>query len=156
EELSIAAERLLAGVRDEPFFTSAGPVAATITIGAVTAPRHARTVIEVLSRAQDALHAARVKRHGSFTAYMPNVERDASRRQNVRAADEIVRALNDRRITLAYEPVVEAVSRKVAFYECLMRIQRSDGGISQASEIIPVAERVGLVRMLDFRVLELV
>lgn len=156
EELSIAAERLLAGVRDEPFFTAAGPVAATITIGGVTAPRHARTVVEVLSRAQDALHAARMKRHGSFTAYVPNIERDASRRQNVRAADEIVRALNERRITLAYEPVVEAASREVAFYECLMRIQRSDGGFSQASEIIPVAERVGLVRMLDFRVLELV
>jgi diguanylate cyclase (GGDEF)-like protein len=156
EELSIAAERLLAGVRDEPFFTTAGPVAVTITIGGVTAPRHARTVVEILSRAQDALHAARVKRHGSFKAYMPNVERDALRRQNVRAADEIVTALNERRIALAFEPVVEAQSRKVAFYECLMRIHRSDGGISQAGEIIPVAERVGLVRMLDFRVLELV
>ena len=156
EELSIAAERLLTGVRDEPFFTTAGPVGVTITVGGVTAPRHARTVTEVLSRAQDALHAARVKRHGSFTAYMPNVEREAMRRQTVRAADEIVAALNERRIVLAFEPVVEARSRKVAFYECLMRVQRSDGGISQANEIIPVAERVGLVRMLDFRVLELV
>jgi len=156
EELSIAAERLLAGARDEPFFTAAGPVAVTITIGGVTAPRHARTVTEVLARAQDALHAARVKRHGSFTAYVPNVERDAVRRQNVRAADEIVAALNERRIALGYEPVVEAKGRKVAFYECLMRIHRSDGSIAQANEIIPVAERVGLVRMLDFRVLELV
>ncbi len=156
EELSIAAERLLAGVRDEPFYTAAGPLAATITIGGVTAPRHARTATEVLARAQDALYAARAKRHGSFIAYAPNVERDALRRQSVRAADEIVAALNQRRIALAYEPVVEAQSRKIAFYECLMRINRSDGGIAQASEIIPVAERVGLVRMLDFRVLELV
>lgn len=156
EELSIAAERLLAGVRDEPFYTAAGPLAATITIGGVTAPRHARSATEVLVRAQDALYAARAKRHGSFIAYAPNVERDALRRQSVRAADEIVAALNQRRIALAYEPVVEAQSRKIAFYECLMRINRSDGGIAQASEIIPVAERVGLVRMLDFRVLELV
>jgi diguanylate cyclase (GGDEF)-like protein len=156
EELSIAAERLLASARDEPFFTAAGPVAVTITIGGVTAPRHARTVTEVLARAQDALHAARIKRHGSFAAYVPNVERDAFRRQNVRAADEIVAALNERRIALAYEPVVEAQRRKVAFYECLMRIHRRDGGIANANEIIPVAERVGLVRMLDFRVLELV
>ena len=34
DELSIAAERLLAGVRDEPFYTAAGPMAVTITIGA--------------------------------------------------------------------------------------------------------------------------
>ncbi len=156
DELSIAAERLLAGVRDEPFYTAAGPMAVTITIGGVTAPRHARTVVEVLARVQDALQVARAKRHGSFIAYAPNVERDTLRRQSVRAADEIVAALNQRRIALAYEPVVEAQSRKVAFYECLMRINRSDGSIAQASEIIPVAERVGLVRMLDFRVLELV
>ena len=156
DELSTAAERLITGVHDEPFYTAAGPVAVTVTIGGVTAPRHARTVPEILARAQDALHAARAKRHGSFTAYTPNIERDALRRQSMRAADEIVAALNERRIALAYEPVVEAQSRKIAFYECLMRIHRRDGGVAQANDIIPVAERVGLVRMLDFRVLELV
>ena len=156
DELSVAADRLLAGVRDETIATAAGSVAVTVTIGGVTAPRHARTVPEILSRAQDALHAARAKRHGSFAAYRPNVERDALRRDNVRATDEIVAALNERRIALAYEPVVEAKSRKVAFYECLMRVHRPDGRLAHANEIIPVAERVGLMRMLDYRVLELV
>jgi diguanylate cyclase (GGDEF)-like protein len=156
DELSIAAERLLAGIRDEPFFTVAGPIAATITIGGVIAPRHARTALEVLARAQEALHTSRNKRDGSFTAYQPNIERDALRRQSMRAADEIVAALNERRIALAYEPVVDAHNRSIAFYECLMRIHRSDGGLAHASEIIPVAERIGLVRMLDFRALELV
>ena len=37
-----------------------------------------------------------------------------------------------------------------------MRVHRSDGRLAHANEIIPVAERVGLMRMLDFRVLELV
>ncbi len=156
DELTIAAERLLAGVRDEPVTTPAGPVAVTVTIGGVTAPRHARTVSEVLSRTQDALHAARSKRNGSFAAYRPNVERDALRRESVRATDEIVTALNERRITLAFEPVVGAAGRHPAFYECLMRVNRADGSACHANEIIPVAERLGLVRMLDYRVLELV
>ena len=156
EELSVAAERLLAAVRDEPMATDAGPVAVTVTIGGVTAPRHARTVPEILHRAQDALDVARAKRHGSFAAYRPNVEREALRKESLRATDEIVAALNDRRIALAFEPVVEAVSRNNAFYECLMRVQRPDGSIAHANEIVPVAERVGLVRMLDHRVLELV
>ena len=156
DELNVAAERLLSGVRDETIPTSAGPVAVTVTIGGVTAPRHARTVPEIFSRAIDALHTARARRHGSFVAYRPNVERDAMRRESMRATDEIVTALNERRIALAFEPVVEAKSRKVAFYECLMRVQRADGGIAHAHEIIPVAERVGLIRMLDHRMLELV
>ena len=154
DEVTVAADRLLAGVRDETIPTAAGPVA--VTIGGVTAPRHARTMPEILSRAQDALHAARRKRHGSFAAYRPNVERDALRRDSVRATDEIVAALNERRIVLAFEPVVETKTRKIAFYECLMRVQRPDGRLAHANEIIPVAERVGLMRMVDYRVLELV
>lgn len=156
DEVTVAADRLLAGVRDETIPTAAGPVAVTVTIGGVTAPRHARTVPEILSRAQDALHAARLKRHGSFAAYRPNVERDALRRDSARATDEIVAALNERRIALAFEPVVETKTRKIAFYECLMRVHRPDGRLAHANEIIPVAERVGLMRMVDYRVLELV
>jgi diguanylate cyclase (GGDEF)-like protein len=156
DELSIAAERLLAGVRDEPIQTRAGPVAATVTIGGVTAPRHARTVAEVYARAFDALHGARKRRHGSFLAYRPNVEREAMRRDTVRATDEIVTALNERRLALAFEPVADAKTRSVAFYECLMRVRRADGAVVQAHEIVPVAERVGLIRMLDHRMLELV
>src|SRR5450759_3047389 len=37
-----------------------------------------------------------------------------------------------------------------------MRVQRPDGRLAHANEIIPVAERVGLMRMVDYRVLELV
>jgi diguanylate cyclase (GGDEF)-like protein len=156
EELDVAAERLLTSVREDTVPTSAGPVAVTITIGGVTAPRHARTVEDILSRAQDTLDAARSKRPGSFLAYRPNAELEANRRENVRATDEIIAALNDRRIGLAFEPVVNAASRQVAFYECLMRVRRADGTLAHANEIVPVAEKVGLVRLLDHRVLELV
>jgi diguanylate cyclase (GGDEF)-like protein len=156
EELAVAAERLIAGVRDKPLMTADGPVAVTITVGGVTAPRHARSVPEIFARAVDAMHAARARRLGSFAAYQPNYERDARRRENLRATDEIVAALNERRIRIAFEPVVHATTRAPAFQECLMRVTRSDGTLAQAGEIIPVAERLGLVRMLDHRMLELV
>jgi EAL domain-containing protein (putative c-di-GMP-specific phosphodiesterase class I) len=156
DDMAIAAERLLTGIRDEMVPTAAGLVAVTVTIGGVTAPRHARSVAEVLARAQESLDGAKIRRRGSFQAYRPNIEREAMRRENVRATDEIVAALNDRRIFLAYETVASASERQPAFYECLMRIRRTDGSLIAANEIIPVAERLGLVRLLDFRVLELV
>jgi diguanylate cyclase (GGDEF)-like protein len=156
DDMAIAAERLLTGIRDEMVPTAAGLVAVTVTIGGVTAPRHARSVAEVLARAQESLDGAKTRRRGSFQAYRPNIEREAMRRENVRATDEIVAALNDRRIFLAYESVASAIDRQPAFYECLMRIRRTDGSLIAANEIIPVAERLGLVRLLDFRVLELV
>ena len=156
DDMAIAAERLLASVRDEMVPTKSGPIAVTVTIGGVTGPRHARSVAEVLTRAQETLDIAKGKRRGSFLAYRPSVEREALRRENVRATDEIVAALNERRIFLAYETVVSAADRKAAFYECLMRIRRADGTLINAGEIVPVAERLGLVRLLDHRVLELV
>ncbi len=156
DDMAIAAERLLTGVRDEMVPTRAGPIAVTVTIGGVTAPRHARSVTEVLARAQESLDTAKARRRGSFQAYRPNIEREAMRRENVRATDEIVAALNERRIFLAYETVASATDRRPAFYECLMRIRRTDGSLVAANDIVPVAERLGLVRLLDFRVLELV
>jgi diguanylate cyclase (GGDEF)-like protein len=155
EDMEKAAERLIAGVRDDVVRTGAGPVALTVTIGGVTAPRHAANVTEILARAQETLDRAKSKRLGSYQIYRPNIERETLRRENVRAADEIVNALNERRILLAFEPVAETVSRRTAYYECLMRIRRADGSLALAKEVIPIAERLGLVRLLDHRVLEL-
>jgi diguanylate cyclase (GGDEF)-like protein len=156
DDLLIAADRLLAGIRNEVMQTSAGPVAATVTIGGITAPRHARNVNEVLARVQDALYGARARRRGSFQAYQPNLKRVAERQENMRATDEILSALNERRIFIHFEPIVDIGSRRPAFYECLMRIKRPDGSLLAVNEFIPWAERLGLVRLLDHRVLELV
>lgn len=156
EELSVAADRLVAGIRDEVMQTSAGPVAATVTIGGLTVPRHARTANEALARAQDALYSARMRRHGSFEAYQANHRRLAERAANMRATEEILSALNERRIFVMFEPVVEIGSRRPTFYECLMRIKRADGSLLAVNEFIPWAERLGLVRLLDHRVLDLV
>ena len=74
----------------------------------------------------------------------------------MRATDEILSALNERRIFIMFEPVVDIASRKPVFYECLMRIKRADGSLLAVNEFIPWAERLGLVRLLDHRVLDLV
>jgi len=156
DDMRTAAERLLAGVRDDVVQTKVGPVAVTATVGGVVAPRHARNIEEVLARSQEALNAAKAKRRGSFAAYRPNIEREEQRRENQRAGDEIVTALNEQRVLLAFEPVVETGTRRLAFHECLMRIRRADGTIVTAQNVIPVAEHLGFVRLIDHRVLHLV
>ena len=78
DDITIAAERLLTGVRDNVIDTKAGPVAATVTVGGVDAPRHARTVDEILSRGDGSLNTAKARRRGSFLAYRPNIERERS------------------------------------------------------------------------------
>src|SRR5262249_10186810 len=118
--------------------------------------RHARSAEEMLERAHEALAAAKAKRRGSFEAYRPSVEREMLRRESIRTTDEIVAALNERRVVVAYEPVVETRSRRRASSEALMRIRRPEGLLIPASAVIPIAERLGLVRLIDCRVLQLV
>lgn len=156
DDTNVAAERFLAAVRDDVVPTKSGPVSVTASIGAVSLPRYGHDADEAINRAQETLDAAKRRRAGSFALWRPNVERDAQRRVNIRVTDEIVTALNDRRIVMAYEPVVEAQTRDAAFYECLVRMEQHDGQILAAPDIVPVAERLGLIRLVDHRVLELV
>ena len=155
DDTNTAAERFLAGIRDEVIPTKSGPVSVTASIGAITIPRYARNADEAVNRAQETLDGAKRRRAGSFSLWRPNVERDAQRRVNIRVTDEIVTALNERRIVTAFEPVVEARSRQPAFYECLVRMEQADGQALLAPDIVPVAERLGLIRLVDHRVLEL-
>ena len=156
DDINIAAERFLAGIRDDVVPTRSGPVSVTASIGAVSVPRYARNADEAVNRAQETLDMAKRRRAGSFSLWRPNVERDAQRRVNIRVTDEIVTALNERRIAMAFEPVVEARSRDTAFYECLVRMEQDDGQVLLAPDIVPVAEKLGLIRLVDHRVLELV
>jgi diguanylate cyclase (GGDEF)-like protein len=156
DDMNAAAERFLACVRDEVVPTRSGPVSVTASIGGVSVPRYARAADEAINRAQETLDSAKRRRAGSFLTWKPNVERDAQRRVNIRVTDEIVTALNERRIVMAYEPVVDAGSRQNAFYECLVRMEQDDGRVLLAPDIVPVAERLGLIRLVDHRVLELV
>jgi diguanylate cyclase (GGDEF)-like protein len=156
DDMNVAAERFLAGIRDQVVPTQSGPVSVTASIGAVSVPRYARSANEAINRAHETLDMAKRRRAGSFSLWRPNVERDAQRRVNIRVTDEIVTALNERRIVMAFEPVVEARSRNAAFYECLIRMERDDGQVLLAPDIVPVAEKLGLIRLVDHRVLELV
>src|SRR6266404_3685745 len=156
DDTNVAAERFLAGIRDDVVPTVSGPVSVTASIGAISIPRYARNADEAVTRAQETLDGAKRRRAGSFSLWRPNVERDAQRRVNIRVTDEIVTALNERRIVMAFEPVVEARSRDAAFYECLVRMEQDDGQVLLAPDIVPVAEKLGLIRLVDHRVLELV
>lgn len=156
DEMKVAADRFLAAMRDEVVETKSGAVAVTASIGGVSAPRYVRTPNDAMARAQEALETVRRRRRGAFMAWQPNVERELQRRANIRVTDEIVTALNERRLKIAFEPVVRTRDRAPAFYECLVRLDNGQGDLSLAPDIVPIAEKLGLIRLVDHRVLELV
>jgi len=155
ESMFQAAERFIGVVHDEVFVTQAGPVSATISVGGVLLPGNAKTTHDTMCFAEEALDLAKHKGRNCFVPYRPSFEVIVARKRNIAIAEQIVRALNENRIHLAYQPIVHSGSKIPALYECLVRMVRRDETLIPAAEFIPVAEKLGLVRLLDRRVSEM-
>lgn len=155
EGVEAIARRLMAAIGDSILDTSVGAVAATISIGAVILPDDATGAQSAVGRALSALDVARVNRGDQFSFYVPCERKETERKQNVAIADDIIRALNDRRMMIALQPIVTSRSHEPELYECLLRMRRMDGSVVSAGEFIPVAEQFGLAKLIDHRVLEL-
>ncbi len=154
-ELAAVAERLHAAVRKDPIQTQAGSVATTVSIGAVWLPQGASTSQEAMLRAEEALERAKARGRNGFAVYSMSAQHETQRRRLVNLGDEIMSALHEQRLVLAYQPIVGARSRLPEHYECLLRMNRKDGSIAAAGEFIPAAETLGLVRLADRRALEI-
>ncbi|WP_363350980.1 bifunctional diguanylate cyclase/phosphodiesterase [Methylocystis echinoides] len=155
EETLSAAHRLIGVVKDAPFETSAGPIPATIRIGGVIAPREGRSPQALFRHAEEALDVARQGAGKRFVAYSASLARQDARLRALRVADNIVSALSDKRVELAFQPIVDAATGGVAFHEALLRVRLPDGASISPATLLPVAEKAGLVQLLDQRVMEL-
>lgn len=153
-EIEHAVNRLTEAVNGSPIALEEGVFPLTLAFGGITDPEGAREARIVLRRCEDAMQRS-VKDGALFTLYKPDQKRDMRRLHDQTMADAIVRALNERRIVIAHQPIVSAKTRKTAFCEALVRLQRDDGAFVPAGSIVPVFERMGRVHLLDHRVLEL-
>ena len=70
------------------------------------------------------------------------------------------RALEDNRVDLYIQPVVNLPQRQVRFYEAFSRVRHEDGGIILPEQYIPIATESGLISTIDnlllFRCVQLI
>ena len=132
-----------------------GGIAASICLGAVTLPDHADAANIAMVRAEAALDAAKRAGKSSWSAFSDKTDPVSVRRRNSHMSDVILTALNDRRVRLAFQPIVADLNETPRKFECLIRMAAEDGREIPAPEFIPIAEKLGLVHLLDRRVLEL-
>jgi len=153
--MRIAAERFMKAVRQTPINTSACQLTATISVGGVTMPDQAGTVRQVFSRSLHALDAAKSRRLDSFVGFTADTDHELIRQRRITIADDIMSALDEDRMRLVLQPIINSATRKADLYECLLRMEKTDGSIVSAGEFIPFAEQFGLLRLIDRRTLEL-
>lgn len=153
--LTRAGEKILAALRAAPVETPAGPMSLAAAIGATTFPRPARRVEEVMTQADCALRHARLSGADCVRTFQDMPARWLLRRRELTIAEQVQQALIEDRLILAHQPIVDAATRRIAFHEGLARIRDEAGKCFVAGAFIAVAERMGLMRQIDHRVLDL-
>jgi diguanylate cyclase (GGDEF)-like protein len=154
-ELEIASERFLTAARESVIETDSGPVWAMLSIGGLILPLHAPDANTAMARAEEALAEARKLPGDGFVAYKPSPRRLSERSLNARCAAEIVTCLKEDRFRLAFQPIVSAATGEAAMHEALLRMTDSEGELIAAAHLIPIAEKLGLVRLIDRTVVQL-
>ncbi len=154
-DVHAAADKILAGVRATSVRTPAGAVHLSASIGGVTFPGSVRTAPDAMIKADVALDHARHAGHNLFVAYNLTEAQRHHRRRHMAVAKQIQTALQRDRLELAYQPVVRTASHEVSFYECLLRMRGAKGEQIAAGDFLPVAEEIGLVRLIDRRVFDM-
>lgn len=154
EHAPTAIRRLIASGQKEPASSPARAVGIRLRVGAALAPAHGENAQMLLQRAEEALERTAAS-HENIAIFQPGAAQAEANISAIGLADEILAALNERRIVLAYQPVVSTRSGKPQFFEALLRIRGLDGALCGPAAYLPVAERAGLMTQIDHRVCEL-
>ncbi len=153
KELVIAAERFLTIARQRVIDTEMGPVWAMLSIGGVALPNDGEDANLTMAHAEEALTEATRLPTDGVVVYQPSADLVSERNLNSRCAVEIVHSLKENNFTLAYQPVVSAQSKEIMFHEALLRMKCDNGDLVAAGHLIPISEKLGLVRLIDQLVL---
>jgi diguanylate cyclase (GGDEF)-like protein len=154
EQMSRATDRILQGLRDMALPAGHGEVRATVSIGGMSFPAHPASAHDVMTKAETSLKQAKREGRDRFCAYRASEPQSEELRRSLDLAAQVTQAMRERRLLLAYQPIVVA-GGATAFYECLLRLREDNGNIVPAAAFINAVEELGLVRTVDRYVLEL-
>lgn len=154
-EIYDAGQRLLNAISSQVIETPNGHVSTSGVIGACFLPQHADNPRMAIHAAFQGMKNVKMESKCRIGVYFHDAVQRQKHEEQAKFSTQIVKALENNKIELSYQPVV-GKNYKPAFYEALVRMRNEDGELISASEIIENVERLGLVRIVDRRVLQLV
>lgn len=155
EAIRQTAMHILNLVRADVVKTRSGAIAASVCIGVAPLSADMGNAGVAMARSEAALDQARQSGPSSWSVFTEMTDRATLRHRDTEMSDLILTALNDRRVTVAFQPIVTDIDAPWKKYECLIRLDNQGGEEISAPNFISAAERLGLVHLLDRRVLEL-
>lgn len=150
EGARLYAERIL-NAMDAPFDINNISTESKASIGIAIFPDHGDTVEALMRHADIAMYQAK-KSHSGFSVYDPLQNKHGLRR--LKLMHDLRIAIENKNIYVVYQPLINRDQQTINCVEALARWQHNElGGISP-NEFIPMAEQMGLIRLLTLQVLE--
>lgn len=109
---------------------------------------------EIISRAHQSCYVAKSHGRNRIHLYSDSDSDVSARRIDVTWAPMLREALADNRFFLVFQPVVRLSDGAITHYEVLIRMRDRNGKVFCPGDFIPVAERMGLVMLIDRWVLD--
>jgi PleD family two-component response regulator/EAL domain-containing protein (putative c-di-GMP-specific phosphodiesterase class I) len=150
ERMIDAARELRDGFARHAFSANNEPLRLRVCVGYVDLAHGFADAGAALAAAEEALRTARA-RPNAIAAYEP--PQDVDSEQVAETTRQLQDALKENRIELAFQLIVAVVGGDNVQYQTLMRLRDRDGQLHTAGEIMPRAERAGMVHDIDRRVL---
>lgn len=145
EEAVQLAERIMAHLADPVALARVRHHVQT-GIGVAVFPFAGATVEEVLRRADLALYRAKAQTGSAIRCYDDAMDVEVRRREQLEVALRI--AIDEKRVRLHYQPIVDLKSEEIVGFEALARWTDAELGAVSPDVFMPAAEDIGLIRDL--------
>ncbi len=110
---------------------------------------------EYLKQADIALYVAKGRGRNIIHLYSANDRESEEMRHNINWAQKIRHAIDDDRILLFFQPIVDVKRHEASHYEALVRYKDINGDIVGPVSFIPALENTGDMQILDRHVIQL-
>lgn len=146
-----AGEKLRQSVEEFCFQANTTAYRINISMGvALITAQEDCTASEILARADQACHAAKNQGRNRVQVFTTHDHAVHNVQNDLRWVPLIHDALANDRFRLVFQPVLDIGAEKITHYEALIRMLDKDNQLVAPLHFIPVAERMGLIREIDF------
>ena len=155
QEMEPLTARILTNFHDHAISAGSMCLHLSVCVGCMPFTDTQADAYDMMIHAEQALSEANHMGRGQRITYIESARRAQRNRAILDVCERVKQALKNNTLKLAYQPVVDAHTGQVVFYEALSRLFNSDGSVMPAGEFIPVVEQMGMAPEFDKHVLDL-